>query len=105
MNTAVFLPSFLPYKTLQEQEATAELTRQSQAQIAALPSDNCILFTFSACSLQEQEATVAQAAEATRQYQAHIAALHEQYQARHAEHTPAIAEVTDVKVQADVLSE
>lgn len=42
---------------------------------------------------QEQAATEAQAAELTRQYQAQMAALHEQYETRHAERTAALAEV------------
>ena len=44
-------------------------------------------------ALQEQQATVDAAEEATRQYQSQIAQLHQEYQARHAQRVPAIAQV------------
>ena len=44
-------------------------------------------------ALQEQQATVDAAEEATRAYQAQIARLHQEYQARHTERAPAIAQV------------
>lgn len=53
----------------------------------------CTYSTAVCDALQEQQATVDAAEEATRAYQAQIAQLHQEYQARHAQRGPAIAQV------------